>query len=94
MSYIARSKYVAARMLGEEMVIMSGRDSTLFTLSPVGTVIWNAADGQKTLEQIVDEKVCEEFEVDRETAMADAKEFVAQLAGHGIVLISEQPICN
>ncbi len=92
MSYIARSKYVAARMLGEEMVIMSGRDSTLFTLSPVGAVIWNAADGQTTLERIVDERVCEQFEVDRETAVADAQEFVDQLAKHGIVLISEQPI--
>lgn len=91
MSYVARSKYVAARMLGEEMVIMSGRDSTLFTLSPVGTAIWNAADGQTTLEQIA-ERVCEEFEVERDTAIADAREFVAQLAEHGIVLISEQPI--
>ncbi len=92
MSYVARSKHIAARMLGEEMMIMSGRDSTLFTLSPVATAIWNAADGQSTLEQIVDERVCAEFEVDQETAMADAQAFVAQLAEHGIVLISEQPI--
>ncbi len=94
MSYVARSKYVAARLLGEEMVIMSGRDSTLFTLSPVATAIWNAADGQSTLEQIVDECVCEEFEVEREAALADARQFVSQLAEHGIVLISEQPISD
>ena len=92
MSYVARSKYVAARMLGEEMVIMSGRDSTLFTLSPVATAIWNAADGQSTLQQIVERRVCEEFEVDRETAMADAAAFVDELAGHGILVISEEPI--
>ena len=94
MSYVARSKYVAARMLGDEMVIMSGRDSTLFTLSPVATAIWNAADGQSTVEQIVEQRVCEEFEVDRETALADAREFLAQLADHGIVLVSEQPIAG
>ena len=94
MSYVARSKHVAARMLGEEMVIMSGRDSTLFTLSPVATTIWNAADGQTTLERIVEERVCEEFEVDRETAMADARAFLQELAEHGIVLISEQPIAG
>ena len=92
MSYVARSKYVAARMLGDEMVIMSGRDSTLFTLSPVATAIWNAADGQSTLEQIVEQRVCEEFEVDRETAMADARAFVNELAGHGILLVSDQQI--
>ena len=92
MKYVARSKMVAARMLGDEMVIMSARDSTLFTLNPVATVIWNAADGKSTLEQIVEEKVCEEFEVSPETALADAQALVDELAGHGIVLISEQPI--
>ncbi len=92
MKYVARSRMVAARMLGEEMVIMSAKDSTLFTLNPVGTVIWNAADGRSTLEQIVDERVCGAFEVGREEALADAQAFVGELAKHGILLISEQPI--
>jgi len=92
MKYVARSKQVAARMLGDEMVIMSAKDSTLFTLNPVATAIWNAADGTTTLERIVEERVCGEFEVDRETAMADALSFVGELAQHGIILISEQPI--
>ncbi len=94
MKYVARSRMVAARMLGEEMVIMSARDSTLFTLSPVATAIWNAAGGQSTLEQIVEQRVCEEFEVDRETALADAREFVEELAQHGSIVISEQPIAG
>jgi len=38
--YIARSTAVAARSLDGEMMIMSARDSTLFTLNPVGTAIW------------------------------------------------------
>lgn len=92
MKYVARSKMVAARMLGDEMVIMSAKDSTLFTLNPVGTVIWNAADGRSTLEQIVDERVCGEFEVEREEALADAQTFVGELAEHGIVVVSMQPI--
>jgi len=40
--YIARSKESAARRLGDEMIIMSARDSTLFTLNDVGAVIWEA----------------------------------------------------
>ena len=43
--YVARSKQLAARRLGAETMIMSGRDSTLFTLNEVATVIWEAADG-------------------------------------------------
>ena len=92
MKYLARSTMVAARMLGDEMVIMSGKDSTLFTLNPVATAIWNAADGKTTLEQIVEQKVCDEFEVDRATAMQDAESFVSELSQHGILLVSEQPI--
>ncbi len=92
MSYVARSKMIAARMLGDEMVIMSSQDSTLFTLNPVATVIWNAADGKTTLEQIVEQKICGEFEVDRATAMQDAESFVSELSQHGILLVSEQPL--
>jgi len=40
--YIARSKEIAARVLDGEMMIMSARDSTLFTLNDVGAVIWEA----------------------------------------------------
>ncbi len=79
-------------MLGDEMVIMSGKDSTLFTLNPVATVIWNAADGKTTLEQIVEQRVCDEFEVDRATAMQDAESFVSELAQHGILMVSDSPI--
>ena len=43
--YVARSKEIAARRLGGETMIMSGRDSTLYTLNEVATVIWEAADG-------------------------------------------------
>jgi hypothetical protein len=40
--YIARSRSVAARQLGEEMVIMSAQDSTLFNLNQFATLIWLA----------------------------------------------------
>ncbi len=33
--YVARSSQIAARALGGEMMIMSARDSTLFTLNEV-----------------------------------------------------------
>ena len=37
--YVARSSEIAARRLGNEMMIMSGRDSTLFSLNEVATVM-------------------------------------------------------
>jgi len=91
-TYIARSSAVAARRLGDEMVVISALDSTLFSLSEVAAVIWEAADGRTPLEQIVRERVCSRYEVDHPTALRDAEEFVRALAAHGILLASEQPI--
>ena len=90
--YIARSTAVAARSLDDEMMIMSAKDSTLFTLNPVGTVIWQSADGQTPLAEIVEQKICAQFEVDPADAARDAKSFVSDLASHGILLISGEPI--
>ena len=90
--YIARSSAVAARSLDGEMMIMSAKDSTLFTLNPVGTVIWQSADGQTPLAEIVEQKICTQFEVDPAEAARDAETFANDLASHGILLISGEPI--
>lgn len=90
--YIAKAAEVAARSLDGEMMIMSARDSTLFTLNPVGTLIWQSADGKTPLAEIVEQKICAEFEVDSVTALKDAEGFVHDLAGHGILLLSDEPI--
>ena len=90
--YIARSSAIAARILGGEMMIMSVADSTFFTLNEVATVIWQAADGQTPLEDIVEQKVCPAFAVEPELAQQDAKQFVQALSEHGILLVSDTPI--
>ena len=90
--YIARSALVAARELAGEMIIMSATDSTLFSLNETATVIWQAADGCTPLSQIVESRVCREFEVELEEAYKDAVELVDQLATHGILLVSDAPI--
>jgi hypothetical protein len=89
--YIARSHEIAARVLDGEMMIMSARDSTLFNLNEVGTIIWQAADGAATLADIVTE-ICLEYEVDPAEALKDADAFVRELAEHGILRLSDQPI--
>ncbi len=91
-TYIARSTTIAARQLAGEMMVMNSQDSTFFTLNEVATAIWQAADGRTPLREIVRSTVCEQFEVSPEEAMADAEQFVADLATHGILLISDHPM--
>jgi len=90
--YLARNPKVAARSLDGEMMIMSGRDSTLFTLNRTATILWQAADGATPLDEIVDNRICLEFEVERGEALQDAESLARELAGHEILQISEQPI--
>jgi Coenzyme PQQ synthesis protein D (PqqD) len=92
--YIARSSALAARMLGGEMMIMSATDSTFFSLNEVATLIWQAADGQTALSQIVSNHICAEFDVDPDSAARDAEQFVDELSKHGILLVSDHPISS
>lgn len=92
--YIARSSAVAARQMGEEMIIMSASDSTLFSLNETATVIWLAADGKTPLSEIVRQHVCEEFDVEPERAYRDAAQLAEELARHGIVHLSDEPVSD
>ena len=92
--YIAKSSAIASRLLGGEMMIMSAIDSTFFTLNPVATVIWQAADGHTSLSDIVTHHICTEFEVEPETALRDVERFVEEFSRHGILLVSDQPVAD
>ncbi len=90
--YVARNPRVAARNLDGEMMIMSGRDSTLFTLNKTATILWQAADGTTPLDEIVQERICPEFAVESAEALHDAETLARELASHEIMQISEEPI--
>lgn len=92
--YIARSSAIAARLLGDEMMVMSTADSTFFTLNEVASVIWQAADGRTPLSEIVVGKICQEFDVDQEQAQRGADRFVDELSQHGILLVSDKPLID
>jgi len=90
-SYIAQGLAIASRQLGGDVIIMSAADSTLVSLNESAASIWLAADGRTRLRDIVERVVMEQFEVDRETALRDAEEFVTKLASHGVLRIAAQP---
>ena len=90
--YVARSKAIAARALGDETMVMSATNSTLFTLDEVASVIWAAADGMTPLDEIVANKICARYDIAPETALKDAEALVENLAKHGIMLLSDQPL--
>ena len=92
--YVARNPKVATRRLGGETMIMSGRDSTLFTLNPTATILWQSADGKTPLDEIVEKRICAQFEVEPAQALEDAEALARELARHEILQIAQEPIGN
>ncbi|MEG3050596.1 MAG: PqqD family protein [Thermomonas sp.] len=89
--YLLRSDNVAARQIGEELMIMSARDSALFSLNETAAILWNAADGSTPLAEIVSRDICPVFDIDAETALRDATELAHGLAERGILQVGNQP---
>lgn len=90
--YIKRSDDVAARMIGDELMIMFARDSSLFSLNETAALLWQAADGRTPLSDIVERQICVVFDVDPATALQDAQVLVTELAERGILRVTEQPL--
>lgn len=89
--YLLREQNVAARHIGEELMIMSAKDSALFSLNETSAILWQAADGTTPLADIVMRDICALFEIDGDSALQDAREAVEGLAKHGILHVSAHP---
>lgn len=90
--YIARTREVAARVIGSELMILLARSSKLFSLNETAAAIWQGADGVTSLSEIVDRHICDGYDVDRAIALRDAQELVEGLVQQGILRISDAPI--
>ncbi|MFQ6132187.1 MAG: PqqD family protein [Armatimonadota bacterium] len=87
----AHSSETASRVIDGEATLVLPRENTVHILNPVGTRIWELADGRRTLADIAD-SLCEEFEVDRRQAEEDLQAFVQELAGKGMLELRGGPI--
>ena len=80
---------VVLRRIGDEAILVPIRNrvgdlDSVFTLNESAVRIWESLDGITALHRVIDH-VCEEYEVDRETATADAREILAHLAEAGLI---------
>ncbi len=89
--YLSRNPKVAARALDGEMMIMSPKDSTLFTLNRTATILWQAADGATALDEIVQQRICAVFDIAAPEALTDAENLARELADHEVLQISDTP---
>lgn len=84
-----RATDVVLRQIGDEAILVPIRNrvgdlDSVFTLNESAVRIWEALDGKTALHRVID-RVCEEYEVDRETATADAREILSHFAEAGLI---------
>jgi hypothetical protein len=87
MEAMAKAKdHFAARKVGSELVLVPLKGSVaeldeMFTISEVGSVIWEHIAPDSTEHTLV-EAILEEFDIDRDTATADLRDFLTVLSTH------------
>jgi len=74
----SRAGGIRWRLVEREVVLIDPDEGELVRFNEIGSQIWQAIDGQRTVAQIVDH-VCDTFEVRRRKAQRDVIRFLRQL---------------
>jgi len=88
-THLTQGPKTAYRVIEGEAVVVDLESSMLYSLNSIGTLIWEMSDGRTSIEKIVN-KICEEFEVEREVAKKDCFEFVQDFADKGLLVMEEK----
>lgn len=75
---------VAARVIGDEAIVITPADSLVHELDRVATFVWTRCDGERTGWGLVD-AVVEQFEVGRERAARDIDALLETFSDKGLV---------
>lgn len=88
-SIYRRSSDVVARQVGGESILVPIRHNVgnldyVYTLNAVAARIWSLLDGTRTIDAVVSE-LCDEFDIDRDTALSDISTLVTDLTGASLI---------
>jgi len=78
-----KSEILSSDMDGET-VMMSVENSEYYSLSPIGTKIWELVENEISFENLIS-KLMKEYSVDIDTCKKDTVEFVNELINKGLV---------
>ncbi len=80
----AKDARISWRIIEDEAVLVDQDEGEVIRLNPIATEIWQAIDGKRTIDEIIDH-IYQTFEVDRKRAQKDALRFLKQLARREMV---------
>ena len=85
---------LVTRQIADETIIVPirggvGELNAIFTLNPIGTMIWEMLK-VKTADSTIVQRICQEYQVEPEKAKADLDEFLDSLRNAGLICSSPQ----
>ena len=87
------SSSLSIRKIGDEIFIFDRKLSKIHTFNKVGSLIWERLSEKADAKGVID-KIIDRFEVKRETAEKDLREFIDELEIKGLVTINNIPSHN
>jgi hypothetical protein len=73
-----RSADISARTIGDETIVLSLPTSRYFTITGVGSRLWELLSEDRSVDELV-ATIVDEYEVDPVTARRDTEAFLARL---------------
>ena len=89
--FISKSSNTASRIIEDEAVIVLPGISQVNTLNKVGTRIWDMADGNKKISEIIN-IIQHEFEAEAIQIKNDSIEFINKMLTENMLVISDLPV--
>lgn len=87
--YVKRSDDLVWRKIDEQILVLSPKDSQMYSFLGVGSRVWELLDQTSTLRDIVD-ALTDEYKVEEDQCHSDIIEFIKDLEKKDLVNISPQ----
>jgi hypothetical protein len=86
---VSRSPSIVTRKTGNEYVLVPVANNiadmnSVYTLNETGAFLWEMIDGRKTISDLI-ESLISEYEIDKETAVADVMSFIEEMKKYLII---------
>lgn len=83
-----KSGFILREIAGEYIIVPTGQAAIdfngLITVNEVGRFLWEELQKETTESELTD-RILDEYEIDRETALNDVREFIENLKTSGIL---------
>lgn len=80
-----KNENIPWRLIDNEAIIVDIKEGESIYLNEVGAFIWGSIDGKKTVKEII-KHICDNFDVDIETAKKDTLNFLKTLLEKKLIL--------